>query len=120
MVHSLFSWPGWFFTSDTAFLDAGIDRGGRLFDKRSLVFGDFMNKLNDAIESLTNSVRETDTTSLADDVWADAVWKYFYPVYNSGRVVRQFLSESDREAFIKLLNLLILPSSKLINSRLVT
>lgn len=88
-----------------AFLNSHTDRRGRLFDKRSLVFGDFMNKINDAIESLTKNVKETDTISLADDVWAEAVWKYFYPVYNSERVVRLFLSGSDREAFTKSFNL---------------
>lgn len=88
-----------------AFLNSHTDRQGRLFDRRSVVFGDFMTKINDAIESLTDSVKEIDAISIADDVWADAVWKYFYPVYNAERVVRLFLSEKDREAFTKAFNL---------------
>jgi len=87
-----------------AYLNSHTDRQGRLFDRRSAVFGDFMTKINDAIENLSESVKDTDAISIADSEWANAVWRHFYPVYNAERVVRLFLSDKDREAFTKAWN----------------
>jgi hypothetical protein len=73
------------------------DRQGRLFDKRSVVFGDFITKLNAAIERIVNIAIEDEAVVLNE--WADTLLKYLMPVYNQERIVRLFLLEKDRDVF---------------------
>ena len=83
-----------------AFLNSHTDRQGRLFDKRSVVFGDFMVKLNEAIKILTNLVNDNQGVISHLD-WDDAVWTAIHPAYNAERVARLFLKQKERDAFTK-------------------
>jgi len=81
-----------------AFLNSHTDKEGRLIDRRSVVFGDFMMKFNDATDSLSKFAMEKarfamDTNeeyTFRPNEWSFKVWEYFQPVYSQERIVRLF------------------------------
>ena len=87
-----------------AFLNSHTDRQGRMFDRRSVLFGDFLTKIHSAIESLYENVKENYAIRIEDGKWKEEVTKHFFPVYNSERIIRLFLFEKDREAFTEAFN----------------